>query len=155
MSSIIFVTNVLVINLCFQVNFLRDQHCKTQSEFSDLPKITCIFWCLFRVLMPTSNANTQFQHTPPTATPNTHAQHPRPMPKSTSNSHTRQWHTQCLHPLGHDANAHTHIHTYTHTHAHTHSHAHLSVVTFYYYYYYYYSFILSYLYKNLLWLVIK
>ena len=44
-------TNVLVINLCFQIKFLIDHHCKTQSEFSDVPKITRIFLCLFRVLL--------------------------------------------------------------------------------------------------------
>ena len=43
MSSIIFVTNVLDINLCFQINFLIDNHCKTQSEFSDIPKSHVFF----------------------------------------------------------------------------------------------------------------
>ena len=38
-----YLSYVLVINLCFQINFLIDHHCKTQSEFSDISKVTSIF----------------------------------------------------------------------------------------------------------------
>ena len=35
--------------LCFKICFPIDNHCKRWNVFSDLPKITCIFWTLLRV----------------------------------------------------------------------------------------------------------
>ena len=50
-KCIIFETNVLVIYVCFQIDFLVDHHCKTQSELSDLLEIFKFFyyWICCRV----------------------------------------------------------------------------------------------------------
>ena len=43
--------NVLVINVCFQIYFLMDHHCKTKSELSDSIEKDRICWVSYRVLL--------------------------------------------------------------------------------------------------------